>query len=286
MNEQIGHRYTRMGQRREQHDVVPQQEASRHRVGHQAGLHPEDTPYLTSAVQQRRTVDDEALDDGDYDDEWPPRLPTSARRYQVSPEHVFQQGNQRVHVRYVDVPPRSSRKPPHLPPRHVYTDNRELDESESEGPRGRQRVHVHWSLFLGLGMMVMVLGWIGMSFLGSRWQTHQDDTTYGRPRTSQVDAVVGHNDSRSNPSHFIALNLHRHVVIIELPGGDSSKAKIYSVTTLYGDGQDLTPMTLSFKDVNGDGLLDMEIRIEDQSIALLNENGGFRPLRQGEHLTL
>ncbi len=134
--------------------------------------------------------------------------------------------------------------------------------------------------------MVMVLGWIGMSFLGSWWQTHQDDATYGRPRISQVDTVVGHNDSQSNPSHFIALNLNRHVVIIELPGGDSSKAKIYSVTTLYGDGQDLTPVTLSFKDVNGDGLLDMEIRIQDQTIALINENGGFRLPKQGEHINL
>ena len=267
--------------------MVPQQEASRHRVGHQAGLHPEDTPYLTSAMKQRRTVDDEALDDGDYDDQWPARLPTSARRYQVSPEHVYQQGNQRVHVRYVDVPPRSRHKPTHLPPqRSRYTDDRAEDEPEMDRPRGRQRVHVHWSLFLGLGMLVMVLGWIGFSVLGSWWQTHQDDTTYGRPRTYQVDAVVGHNDSQSNPSHFIALNLHRHVVILELPGGDSSKAKIYSVTTLYGDGQDLTPVTLSFKDVNGDGLLDMEIRIQDQTIVLINENGGFRPQKPGEHLTL
>jgi hypothetical protein len=135
-------------------------------------------------------------------------------------------------------------------------------------------------------MLVMVLGWIGFSVLGSWWQTHQDDTAYGRPRTYQVDAVVGHNDSQSNPSHFIALNLHRHVVIIELPGGDSSKAKIYSVTTLYGDGQDLTPVSLSFKDVNGDGLLDLEIHIQDQTIVLINENGGFRPLKPGEHLTL
>src|SRR5260370_24917615 len=113
MNEQLGHRYTRTGQRREQHYVVPQQEASRHRVGHQAGLHPEDTPYLTSAMKQRRTVDDEALDDGDYDDEWPARLPTSARRYQVSPEHVYQQGNQRAHVTYFAVPPRSRHPPTH-----------------------------------------------------------------------------------------------------------------------------------------------------------------------------
>ena len=55
------------------------------------------------------------------------------------------------------------------------------------------------------------------------------------------DAVVGHNDSPANPSHFIALNLNRHIVIIELPGADPSKAKIYTGPILLGDGQDLTP---------------------------------------------
>jgi hypothetical protein len=269
MNEQIGHRYTRTGQRREQNYIVPQQPVSRHRVGHQAGLHPEDTPYLTSTMQQRHTADDEELDDGDYDDVWPPRLPTSTRRYQVSPEHVYQQGNQRVHVRYIDVPPRSR-----------------LQQAQRPRVTKNRGQSLHWSLFVGLGMVVMVVGWIGISFLSSWWQTHQDDITYGRPRTYQVDTVVGHNDSQSNPSHLIALNLNRHVVIIELPGRDSSKAKIYSVTTLYGDGQDLTPVTLSFKDVNGDGLLDMEIHIQDQTIALINESGGFRPPKQGEHINL
>lgn len=128
----------------------------------------------------------------------------------------------------------------------------------------------------------MLALWTGFSQVGIWWQIHRDDSTYGRPRTFQIDAVVGHGDSASNPSHFIAINLNRHVVIIELPGGESAKAKIYTVTTLLGDGQDLTPVTLRFKDVNGDGLLDMEIHIQDQTIALLNDQGGFRPAKQGE----
>ncbi len=143
---------------------------------------------------------------------------------------------------------------------------------------------MHWLLVFGVGMLAMLALWAGLSMLGSWWQLHQDDAIYGRPRTSQTDAVVGHADSANNPSHFIAINLNRHVVIIELPGGDSAKAKIYSVTTLFGDRQDLTPVTLSFKDVNGDGLPDMEIHLQDQTIVLLNDNGGFRPPRQGEKI--
>jgi len=39
--------------------------------------------------------------------------------------------------------------------------------------------------------------------------------------------VVGHNDSEAHPSHFIAINVDRHVDVIEFPGGDASKARIY-----------------------------------------------------------
>src|SRR5215469_16870910 len=78
----------------------------------------------------------------------------------------------------------------------------------------------------------------------------KDDLHYGRPRTFQIDAVVGQNDSASNPSHFIALNLNGRIEVIEFPGGDASKARIYLGPQLYGSGQDLIPVTLSFVDVN------------------------------------
>ena len=94
-----------------------------------------------------------------------------------------------------------------------------------------------------VGMLLMAALFLMMNTLGSWWQIHQDDVTYGRPRTYQVDAVVGHNDSVTNPSHFIFLNLNRHVVIIELPGGDTTHARIYNGPTLFGNGQDLTPVT-------------------------------------------
>ncbi len=230
-------------------------------------------------------------DDGgeaeEYDDGWPPRQPTSSIRYTVSPEQVYQQGNARVHVQQVVIPKKRRSAQPELSPgaavqphQAIYTDDR--DEPPTQRPSMRR--HVHWSLIFGLGMVLMVLAFIGFNSLATWWQTHQDDATYGRPRTFQIDAVVGHNDSASEPTHFIALNLKRHVVIIELPGGDSSKAKIYSVTTLYGDGQDLTPVTLSFKDVNNDGLLDMEIHLQDQTVVLLNDQGSFRPLKPGEKI--
>jgi len=116
------------------------------------------------------------------------------------------------------------------------------------------------------------------------WQVTQDDWHYGRPRTFQTDMVVGHNDSAGSPSHFIAINFNRRIEIIEFPGGDISHAKLYLGPSLFGDGEDLAVVTLSFKDVNGDGKPDMIINVANTHIIYLNDNGQFRPLKPGEQV--
>lgn len=203
-----------------------------------------------------------------YDDAWPPPVPRSALRYTTATQNpqVIIQGNRRYVLH-------------HSPPAQQTTSSREEEE-----PRHRRRVH--WSLIFGVGMVVMLALWIGVNMLLAWWSITQDDWHYGRPRTFQTDAVVGHADSPAQPSHFIAINFNRHVEIIELPGGDSAKAKIYNGTVLAGTGQDLTPVTLSFKDVNGDGKPDMLVSILGQIMVMINENGQFRPLRAGEHVTV
>ena len=137
-----------------------------------------------------------------------------------------------------------------------------------------------------VGMLFMAALFLMMNTLSSWWQIHQDDVTYGRPRTFQVDAVVGHNDSVSNPSHFIFINLNRHVVIIELPGGDTTHARIYNGPTLFGNGQDLTPVTAVFKDVNGDGKIDMIVLIQDQRLVFINDGTQFVPQQPGQQVHL
>jgi hypothetical protein len=137
-----------------------------------------------------------------------------------------------------------------------------------------------------LGMVVAVTLILSFSAISNWWQIHQNDMTYGRPRTFQINAVVGHNDSPANPSHFIFINLNRHVVIIELPGGDASHARIYSGPTLFGNGEDLTPVTAEFKDVNGDGKPDMIVMIQDQRLVYINDGTEFRPQKPGEQVNL
>jgi hypothetical protein len=150
----------------------------------------------------------------------------------------------------------------------------------------RSSVHRFPILAIVVGMLLMALLAFVLSSLGAWWQTHQDDVTYGRPRTFQMDAVVGHNDSPANPSHFIFLNLNRHVEIIELPGGDGTHAHIYIGPTLFGDGQDLTPITGEFRDVNGDGKPDMIVHIQDQRLVFINTGTQFRPQQPADQVHL
>jgi hypothetical protein len=238
--------------------------------GHFAGIHPEQQPDLPD--------DDELEEDEAY---YATRLPTSARRYQgsiVSPEEVYQSGNTRLHVRYVDIPKRQSRQNQLLPPRQRSRDG----EATSFAKETRSRRRVHPLLSVGVGMLAMVALFLVLSSAATWAGQKKDDLVYGIPRTFQLDAVVGHNDSPESPSHFIALNLNRHVEVIEFPGGDSNKARVYPITTLFGDGEDLTPVTLSFRDVTGDGKPDMLIHIENQTLVLVNDNGSFRPAKPGE----
>ena len=151
-------------------------------------------------------------------------------------------------------------------------------------PRRRGR-RVPW-LALIVGMLVTVGLIAGSNAFGSWWQLHQEDATYGWPRTYQVDAVVGHQDSANKPSHFLFLNMHAHVVVVEFPGGDPAHAVIYNGPTLFGSGGDQVPVTGEFRDVNGDGQPDLLVHVQDQTIVFINTGNKFRPHQAGEHVTL
>ncbi len=256
-------------------------------------------------VQQRKRVMDHEVpneDDFDYDDEWPTRMPSSALRYRTD----VRTERERLRSDVQPAPKRSKRtdyaeRDVVIPPRRTATqanmpalqgDRRRTEreiaprEQETEGLEVSGRFRPHWLVFVGLAMLVMVMGWVVFSAVANWWQVTQDDWHYGRPRTFQTDFVVGHDDSVTNPSHFIALNLNRHVEIIEFPGGDPTKARIFLGPTLLGDGQDLAPVTLTFKDTNGDGKPDMIVNVEDSHFVFINENGTFRPARPGENVQL
>jgi hypothetical protein len=114
--------------------------------------------------------------------------------------------------------------------------------SVSRRPRRAQR---GWPIHIVLGMLfACLLLWMGQMVWG--WgQITIDDFRYGRPRTTQVDHVVGHEKNKV-PSHFIATNLRGQIYIVEIPGGSTSASYLLVGPHLIGPGADLAPVSMSF----------------------------------------
>ncbi len=270
----------------------------------------ESSPIKLTTVhpqQQHATTGyDVELDD---DTLYPSRMPSSTKRYQQtndvppsSQRAVTGPGQQQLRQRdrYDNVNvyirrrsshgPTSSRQPQRptqqQAPRPVRQPEHD-DEPETER-LPRQRVHklrFHWLVYIGCGMVAMLLLWMVGAIALTWWQGYQDDLRYGHPRTYQCDARVGHNDAQT-PSHFLALNLNHRVEVIEFPGGDATKARVYLGPLLTGQTSDQDIVTVSFKDVNGDGKPDLILSVENAKYVYINDNGAFRPLHANEHINM
>ena len=155
-----------------------------------------------------------------------------------------------------------------------YKPTRATASARLPSPRGVLHVGGGVALLAGLYVaMSMVLNW---------GHIMMDNMAYGNPRTTHLDAFVGNGDSAAQPTHFIALNLNRQVSILELPGGDVSKAVAITGPYLFGEGEDLTPIQLRVEDINGDSKLDLLVTVKDEQLAYINDKDTFRPITAAE----
>ena len=157
-------------------------------------------------------------------------------------------------------------------------------------PRQKRRRRVfggHWLLYVGIGMLAMLALWTLLINAIAWYNTTMDDIHFGRPRTFQFAAIVHHNnDNSTNPTHFIVLNLNRHVEVIEQPAGDPGHMHVYLAATLIEDGSELFPVTAYIKDVNGDGLPDIVLTVKGAHFVLINTGTEFRLAKPGDHISL
>ncbi len=111
------------------------------------------------------------------------------------------------------------------------------------------------------------------------WQRGSDQIHYGFPRTYQVDANVGHGTAQYPDTHFIALNLHGYIEVIEIPEGVPEKNEhphLYLVARPDNANADQAPATLEFKDVNGDGKVDVIVHCNGNESILYNDGHTFK----------
>jgi len=163
------------------------------------------------------------------------------------------------------------------PVRRVRVNSKNLRKTEAQDlARRAPRSRPHPVILIGICMLGILVLWTLLTVGLNWWNNTMDYLHYGYPRTFQIDAVVGQNDSALNPSHFLAINLHGRIEIIEFPGGDGSHSRIFLGPQLYGTDADKAPVTLKFVDVNGDQKPDMLVFFQSSWVLFINDQGTFR----------
>ncbi|MBO0794064.1 MAG: hypothetical protein J2P36_24375 [Ktedonobacteraceae bacterium] len=165
--------------------------------------------------------------------------------------------------------PRASR------PKHRREPHTTGGPPSGAGKKPVQTYTWHWTVSVGITMAATVTLILLFQIIWAWGTTFSNDLRYGRPRTFQTDAVVGHQDSKTHPSHFIAVNLNGRVQILELPGGDATHARVYSGPQLSGKDADLVPVTLHFVDTHGDHHPMMIAQFGGLEVRYANEKGVF-----------
>jgi hypothetical protein len=127
----------------------------------------------------------------------------------------------------------------------------------------------------GLGLASLA-AYVGVSSALDWAKVKMDDMQYGRPRTMQMAAYVGHNEAEGMPSHFVAMNLNRRVTILQLQGGDPTKLRTIVGPYLFGQGEDLTPVQLDVRDANVDSKPDLIVSVKSEQLLYLNDGTNFR----------
>jgi hypothetical protein len=117
-------------------------------------------------------------------------------------------------------------------------------------------------------------------------KTWIDDLRYGRPRTQHLSGTVGHNENTGEPTHFIAMNLNRRIMVVELPGSDATKAQVLQGPYLFGANEDLTPVTLRLQDINGDAKNDLVLSVKQEEVIYINTGQSFRLISADERTHL
>jgi len=245
------------------------------------------SPLILSPSRSKRNeewIEDELLAEDDPLASNPPRPPSSSIRWNTTSTGRRATGSRDVSIetthQQISVPTRRTTdlyNPTTGPVQARYGRNTVFESAPPPLPaQNVEPKKVHWLLYVGVGMIAALALWVTASTLLA-WGTEKyNDIIYGNPRIYQTDYVVGHNnDSPTHPSHFIALNLHGQVIIVELPAGDPTKSIDYIGPALIAVGDEKIPITLSFSDVNNDHKVDMIVHIQDKEVHFCNNGTKF-----------
>ncbi len=140
---------------------------------------------------------------------------------------------------------------------------------------------LYQSAHLIAGVLFLIAASMVLTFAYTVGKARLDDLRYGMPRTYHLTANVGHS-TNGQPSHLIALNLDRQVVVLDVPGGDPNRIRTIIGPYLFGAEENLTPVLLDLNDYNQDGLPDLVVQVKNEKLIYINQDGAFRPITPEE----
>src|SRR5260370_18147444 len=197
---------------RKNYDSAELARQARHQAREEARQRNRPAAHTNAGIPTNDYEEDDLADIDGNGDVWPPRMPTSTRRYATNlPQGNVQYQFHPDQVQHIPRRKSATAQAATQGQRVVYTNDIDEDE-ETERPRprprkGHTRVHFHPLVWLGAGMIVMFFLWVGISFVSTLGKTTLDDWHYTRPRTFQIYTVVGHVYTATNPIHFHTLTL-------------------------------------------------------------------------------
>jgi len=152
----------------------------------------------------------------------------------------------------------------------------------------------HPAVHIGAMLFAFALAWMICVHLASFWLLNVADRwNYGPQKSGPaLSAVFGHEDSQEHPTRVELINDHGRPVVLEIPGGDGSKAKLYpgpqpALFGLEGNPEQYVMYFEEPRDINGDGRKDLSIIVEaggfdlsfhrkQTRIVLLNDGKTFK----------
>lgn len=204
------------------------------------------------------------------------------RIYELDPEECYEQSElpeRAMQIRESSPTRQYTRKQPAY---QHQTEQRYQQRAFPAPARRKANRQPHWLFYVGFAIFVMAAGTALILWVVGMVGDLHDNMVYGMPRTQTVSQVVGHGDSAAHPSIFIARNISQQAVVQECPGGDMTHCtNIILPIGLTGAGSDKIPVTMTFKDVNRDGKVDLIVTVnfkqQPQIFVYLNTGKSFRP---------
>lgn len=157
---------------------------------------------------------------------------------------------------------------------------RELPSGAVRMRARRQHTGSRWLTTASLALLGLLVSYQLFSSAAFWARIKFDDLRYGYPRSYQIDGFVGYGESNGLPTHIVALNLHRQVLVLVIPGDDPAHVTTLKGPYLYGADEEYSPVTLRLVDVTGDGYPDIVLNVDNQTVVWVDQphRARFRPL--------